>query len=513
MTLPNLNDILLACAEMKWKEHPAAMAEHLTKERGDAKFLRPRHVDYISRVLARASTTPNSRIMIFAPPRHGKSHLCSLFFAVWYLTVYSANRFIMCGYGDEFASEWGGKVRDTMDEFKNVLGVGPSKKNKAADHWTTTRGGTMYTAGVGGALTGRGTNMLVVDDALKSAEEADSQTIRDKIFQWFTQTAFTRLEPGGSVVIINTRWHFDDLCGRLLKEQPGEWEVISFPALAEEEDALGRKVGEPLWADRFPTQALEQIKKTVGSRGWASLYQQRPALEEGAMFRKEWFSYYVDHEDFFELKYADRTERVMKDQCWCFITADLALTMKTHSDYSVAQVWFIERTKDGKGGRMFLHDLWRVQLEGPGVEAELRKMVTKWNPLFIGLEDAHYGKHLVQTFRRDGLPVRALKASKDKVTRAQPLALRLENGRVFFRRGAPWLTDFEDEMSQFPLGRHDDQCDAAAHAVGFADSRDMWIAPPKPELPANSLGKILGMDKVFGPPKPKPLFKYAKEKK
>jgi hypothetical protein len=250
-------------------------------------WLSPRHVQLVDRILVDAAAgrlkdRGYAGIIISEPPRHGKSTHCSHWFPAWFLGRYPQKNVILTSYEADFAASWGRKVRDTLQEHgKREFGVTVRADSSSASRWETTAGGGMITAGAGGAITGRGAHLLVIDDPVKNAEEAASMTIRDSVWDWYLTTARTRVEPGGFQVIIMTRWHPDDLVGRLLKQMQEDpkadrFAVVDLPALAEGDDPLGRAPGEPLWPERYDAEELERIKATLGTRAWSSLYQQRP---------------------------------------------------------------------------------------------------------------------------------------------------------------------------------------------------------------------------------------------
>ncbi len=257
-----------------WQEGPAPLAHRLFPA-----YLIPPHVDLMSRTLAQSAMGQKRRVIITMPPRHSKSETVSHWFPVWYLDRFPDRRVILASYEADFAASWGRKVRDSIRENAHTLRTRIKGDTTAAHRWETTAGGGMVTAGVGGPITGRGANVLIIDDPIKNAEEAESELTRESIWRWWTSTAYTRLEPGGSVVIVMTRWHEDDLVGRLLlhAEEGGEsWEVVNFPAVAEAQDVLGRQVGDPLWPQRYDTEALERIRQAVERYVWEALYQQHP---------------------------------------------------------------------------------------------------------------------------------------------------------------------------------------------------------------------------------------------
>lgn len=218
------------------------------------------------------------------PPRHGKSELISRWFPLWVLETYPDWRVILSSYEASYAASWGRKVRDAISNNGDQLLVRISGNSSAADYWETTKGGGMMTAGAGGALTGKGANVLIVDDPLKNWAEANSPVVRERIWDWWQSTAYTRLEPDGIAIIVQTRWHEEDLAGRLLRggsEGRENWDLLNLPAIAEPGDMLGRQIGEPLWPERFDSESLQRIQGTLDTHVWLPLYQQRPLGASG----------------------------------------------------------------------------------------------------------------------------------------------------------------------------------------------------------------------------------------
>jgi hypothetical protein len=262
---------------------PAELARRCWRE----KWLEPAHVRYVDALLVDAASGKLAEqgyngLIVSEPPRHGKSTHLSHWFPAWYLGSFPSRQVILTSYEADFASSWGRKVRDTLQEHgKREFGVQVRSDSASASRWELTTGGSMVTAGAGGSITGRGAHLLVIDDPVKNVEEAASPTIRNSVWEWYLTTVRTRLEPGGFQVVIMTRWHPDDLVGRLLRQQSenksgDKFLVVRLPALAEGDDVLGRQAGEALWPERYPTVILEGIKETVGQRVWSALYQQDP---------------------------------------------------------------------------------------------------------------------------------------------------------------------------------------------------------------------------------------------
>lgn len=229
-----------------------------------------------------------SMIIVSMPPRHGKSWTVSKYTPPWFLGNWPNKHVMNCGYGTSFAKEWGREVRNLCVKNKEILGFSLADDSQSADVWHTESGGGMVAAGIGGAITGKGADLLIIDDPIKNDEEAYSFTYRDKIWNWWQKTAQTRLHPGGVCVIVMTRWHEDDLVGRLLSPDypgdPDEWRVINMPAIwekAEPDEVLGRVYGDPLWPEMRPLTFLQRIKSSVDHETWVSLYQGEPASSAG----------------------------------------------------------------------------------------------------------------------------------------------------------------------------------------------------------------------------------------
>ena len=218
--------------------------------------------------------------MIFAPPGSAKSTYASILHTPWHFAAHPDHCVIAASHTAELAEKWGRRVRNLVAEHSAVLGVSLATDSQAAGRWETDSGGEYFAAGVGGAIAGRRADLVVIDDPIRSREDADSETVRDKIWDWYKSDLYTRLKPGGRIVLIQTRWHEDDLAGRLLADMAAggdQWEIISLPALAEANDPLGRAVGQPLWPEWEDIANLERKRRAVGPRDWSALYQQRPA--------------------------------------------------------------------------------------------------------------------------------------------------------------------------------------------------------------------------------------------
>lgn len=257
------------------------MAATLTRNDPQPWYITP-HLKLLSQWIVEAVTGVRKRIIVNMPPRHGKSELISKWTPVYFLDNWPHLNVINCGYGNEFSMEWGRKTRDLVTEHKERLRFQLKQDSKAADRWNTNQGGGMKTAGIGGGITGRGAHLMVIDDPIKDDKEANSLHYRDYLYKWWRGTARTRLEPDAAVILCMTRWHDDDLAGRLIHESKkksaeDQWQVLNLPAIAEEDDVLGRIPGTALWPARYDIPALESLMADVGPENWAAQFQGHPA--------------------------------------------------------------------------------------------------------------------------------------------------------------------------------------------------------------------------------------------
>lgn len=433
-----------------------------------------KHLDVLDKALQDVSEGKIKRLIVAMPPRHGKSERVSKKFPAWHVGRNPNDEIILASYSIDLSRGFSRIARDTLIEHQDVFGVEIDRNNQSAESWTIAghRGG-VTAAGVGGPITGRGAKIAIVDDPVKNAEEANSEVMREKIWEWYQSTLYTRLTPDGRIIIVMTRWHEDDLVGRLLKKEREEieegthtgdrWTVINFPAIAEEDDYLGRKPGEPLWPEfGFDLQRLSQIRQDVGSYVFNALYQQRPSAAEGTIFKREYFRYFseqtIGNQQYFVL-HGDVERRYRKESLWCFQTVDTANSTKTINDYFVVSTWYVTPEHD-----LLLYDVYRTHIEGPDQKPLMRELRNRYRPRFQAVEDKTFGTNLIQEMRREGMTVRPIKVDKDKVTRSLVIAARYEVGMVYHREGAPWLTDYEDELLSFPRGKNDDQVDTASMA-------------------------------------------------
>ena len=249
-----------------------------------------RHLAMVDRALTAIATGRIKRLIVEMPPRHGKSELISRYFPAWYLGTFPNRKVILCSYGDDLASNFGLAARRVIEEHgPTYFGVSVSADRASRNDWgIASHDGGMVSAGVGGPITGKGADLLIVDDYCKNSEEAISESWRRKTAAWWKSTAYTRVEPAGAIVVMATRWHKQDLIGELLAGEE-KWHRIKLPAIAEAGDQMGREIGDALWPERWPIKLLEGRKRSIGAAWWSSMYQQNPTIHEGAEWPAEYF--------------------------------------------------------------------------------------------------------------------------------------------------------------------------------------------------------------------------------
>lgn len=413
-----------------------------------------RHLELLSSKLVLLKKRQIQRLMVSMPPRSGKSMLIDIYTPSWWLADAPKDRIILAGYGEQFARTWGAKVRDLIIEYGSDLNLLLNKDRTAADDWELTAGGGMVCVGVGGALMGRGADLLIIDDPIKSSEEADSPTYRDKMWEWFQSTAITRLQPGGVVVAVMTRWSTDDLFARIQQNsQPGDWEILNLPALAEENDALGRLPDEPLWPERFPDDPDYSKRKGSMSPFWFSaLYQGRPVPMGGGLIKEAWLRFWNT--------LPEEPERWI--QSW-----DFSLKDTETSDYTVGQVWC------RKGASLYLVAQFRGHANLALIGQKMQEFILNY-PKAVGIliEDTAMGPIIKQTLQhivRGLIPIRPRGSKRSRLEAVQPL---FQGNNIFLPEKQDgtkerWVWDFVSELTSFPKGAHDDQVDACSQAIAF----------------------------------------------
>lgn len=374
------------------------------------------------------------RLMIAMPPRHGKSQLASRLFPAWCMGRNPRTQIIAASYNSDLANDFGRDVRNIVgsQEFAAIFpGVALSVDSKAANRMNTNKGGTYIAAGVGTAVTGRGARIALIDDPFKDRAEADSERVRDTVWAWYQSTLYTRLMPGGAVVVINTRWHDDDLSGRLLNGRD-KWELLELPAINGD--------GEALWPEWYPVDALERIKANIGPREWSALYQQQPQPDEGTFFQREWFKHW-------------ETRPALN----IYASSDYAVT-EDGGDWTVFVIWGV-----AQNGDLYRLKQWKAQAT-PDVWIDQQcQMIKEWKPLAWFGEAGVIQKAIEPMLRRRMRETNAhcrlewVGSISDKPTRARSFQARAAMGKVLFEPGADL-----GEFLRFPAGKHDDEVDCAS---------------------------------------------------
>lgn len=439
------------------------------------------------------------RLMLFVPPRHGKSITTSQHFPAWAFGKHPELEFIQTSYAESLQLDFSKKIQTAMNsaEYQTLFpGIIIPKRFQAASDWKIAKvlesgeerltGGGLLAAGVGGPLSGRGAHIATVDDPLKNREEADSEVIREAIKSWYSSTFTTRLAPGGGILIIQTRWHDDDLAGWQLRqmaealkeeadsghwpEDAERWKVVSYPAIAIEDEKY-RKKGEPLHPERYSLKSLLKKKRNMIPRDWSALYQQNPVSEEGEYFTKEMWRTYK------------RGDLPKIDTLNVFAAGDLAISTKETADYTVFLVVGLDVNDN-----LWVLDARRGRWDADQITDQMLDIQETWKPLRFGVERDKVaiaiGPLLNQKIRKQksyGLVVEDLQiGGRDKRARARPWQGRMKQGQVLWPEGADWVQDAQNEHMRFDAGVHDDFVDAGAW-VGQMLANETYVPPRKPK--------------------------------
>lgn len=405
------------------------------------------------------------RLMVLMPPGSAKSTYASILFPAWYIARHPTDSVIAASHTAELAERFGRRVRNTLQEHGATLDVEVSSDNASAGQWSTTAGGEYFATGVRGPIAGHRADLVLLDDPVKSREDADSETTSERNWEWWKSDLVPRMKPNGRVVLIMTRWAEHDLGGRLLDDmrsggQP--WHVLRLPMEAERDDPIGRALGEPLWPEWFTDNQRFEAKRDA--RTWSALYQQSPAPETGDYFRKEWLR--------------PVASMPPRDSLRIYGASDYAVT-SSGGDYTVHGVIGLDSDDN-----MWLLDIWRAQASSDVWVQAFCDMVLRWKPMAWAEETGQIrsgvGPFLLRTLRerrayvaRYDFPTRA-----DKAVRAQSIRGRMAAHGLNIPENAPWRTDLTNELMSFPVGRHDDQVDMLG-LIG--QLLDKMILPVKPE--------------------------------
>jgi len=403
------------------------------------------------------------RLMIFMPPRHGKSELATKNFPAWFIGRHPDKEVVSTSYNAELAQIFGYDVRNlvTSNAYKALFGDILRDDSQSKARMVTQNGGSYSAIGVGGALTGRGADILIIDDPIKGRENADSKTVRDLTWNWFASTAYTRLYKTSAVIVVQTRWHMDDLSGRLLEKMNDggeQWEIIEFPAIALEDEIykgkLVRNEGSPLWPDQFPLPLLQSIKDVIGVYEWSSLYQQNPITSENQEFKPEW----IQKVSFDDIKKI-RTRR--------FLTVDTAISRTDDADSTGLCLNFVDEHNNWN------LKAWRARINPKQLIDLIFQLHDEWNIEKVGIEETVYLLTIKPFFdeecRKRGkfpyvVPLKHMNTQKE--TRIRSLIPRYETKSIYHIDST--CKGLEEEMLTFPKGKHDDVLDATAYQTQIA---------------------------------------------
>jgi predicted phage terminase large subunit-like protein len=418
-------------------------------------FINGRHHKVMAKKFEEIASGKIRRLIINMPPRHTKSEFASYLLPAWFLGKYPNKKIIQCSNTAELAVGFGRKVRNLVgsDVYASVFpNVALQSDSKAAGRWATNHGGDYFAIGVGGTVTGKGADLLIIDDPHSEQEAAIASTnpeIYDKVYEWYSSGPRQRLQPGGSIVVVMTRWAKKDLTGRIVQswiDKDGEeWEIIDFPAILPS--------GNPLWPEFWSLKELEALKLELPLSKWNAQYQQQPTSEEGAIVKREWWKVW-------EKENPPPCEFII--QSW-----DTAFTKNERSDYSACTTWGVfNMNEDSSDTHIILLDAVKERLEFPELKQRAMEMYNEWQPDACIVEAKASGAPLVFELRKMGIPVQEFTPTRgnDKITRVNSVSDLFASGKVWAPRKR-WAEEVVEEMAAFPNSDHDDLVDSATQAL------------------------------------------------
>lgn len=438
----------------------------------DANYKFGRHLKRLGHLLMQVEAGQKDRVAVSMAPRFGKSLMISVYYPAWYLGNHPTHKLIMASHTGDLAVDMARKVRNLMqtDDYKKIFpGVAIAADAKAAGKWNTTKGGEVYAVGVGGAVAGRGADLIVTDDPLSEQDLKTGNTSQlDIVYEWFRAGLRTRLMPGGKIVVLHTRWHQRDLIGRLLKDgimnPDGDvYEMFEFPAILEVKNPVSdqkhaeydpeapKTVQKSLWPEQWTLESLLRTKASMPAWQWNAQYQQNPTAQEAAIIKRDQIKWWP----------ADRPPA-----CDFIVQSfDTALTTKERSDYSVCQTWGVWKDEDGNDNIILLN-----RVKGKWEFPELKKMAHEqykdWEPDSVIVEAKASGQPLIDELRRSGIFVQDYSPGKgqDKIARLNAISDMFVSGQIWFPE-TWWATEVVEELLAFPAGEHDDDVDALTLAM------------------------------------------------
>ena len=417
--------------------------------------------------------------MILMPPGSAKSTYASILFPPWFMGRNPQSAVLGVSNTTSLAERFSKRARNLVGarSFRNTFGFGLNEDAQSAGAWEIEAGGEFYAAGVGSAIAGRRADLGLIDDPIKSREEADSEGVRDKQWDWYINDFRTRLKPGARQILIMTRWHEDDLGGRLLEKEPGRWKVVKIPMIAGTDDPLGRAVGQRLWPEWFTEGMVSDAK--ANTRAWNALYQQEPAPDEGDYFQRAWFREYD----------------IRPGQLRIYGASDYAVT-DGGGDFTEHAVVGVDTQND-----LYVLDWWRGQTTSEAWIETQCDLIARWSPL-VWYGEGGPIRRTIEPFLKRRMEERQtfcqlewLASINDKVIRARAFQARAAMEKVWFPKHSEWKSDVIGQLTRFPGGKHDDAVDtlsligrALEFVKGPAAQPPRQYSPPPPARSAGWMG-------------------------
>ena len=417
-------------------------------------FIAGRHHKIMADAFERVANGSLKRLIINMPPRHTKSEFASYLFPAWYLGKYPHKKIIQTAHTAELATNFGRKVRNLVatPDYQALFPTKLSSDSKAAGRWNTNKGGDYFAIGVGGAVTGKGADVLIIDDPHSEQEAMQGNpAVFDRVYEWYSSGPRQRLQPGGSIIIVMTRWSKRDLTGQIInnsvKREGDEWETIEFPALMPS--------GKPLWSEFWSQKELEAIKNEIPVSKWEAQYQQNPTSEEGAIIKRDMWQIWEKDEP-------PKCEFII--QSW-----DTAFEKNNRADYSACTTWGVFYKTDSDGfdtTHIILLDAFKERLEFPELKKKAQELYKDWSPDALIVEKKAAGAPLIYEMRRMGIPLQEYTPSKgsDKIARVNAISDLFASGFVWCP-DTRWAEEVMEECASFPNGEHDDLVDSTSQAL------------------------------------------------
>ena len=417
-------------------------------------FIAGRHHAIMADAFERVANGTLKRLIINMPPRHTKSEFASYLFPAWFLGKYPEKKIIQTAHTAELATGFGRKVRNLVNspDYQKVFPIKLSSDSKAAGRWNTNKGGDYFAIGVGGAVTGKGADVLIIDDPHSEQEAMQGNpSVYDRVYEWYSSGPRQRLQPGGAIIVVMTRWSKRDLTGQIIqnsiKRDGDEWETIEFPALLPS--------GKPLWSEFWKQSELEAIKAEIPVGKWEAQYQQNPTSEEGAIIKREMWKIW-------EKDTPPKCEFII--QSW-----DTAFEKSNRADYSACTTWgvFYKTNSDGFDvAHIILLDAFKERLEFPELKAKAMELYKEWVPDACIVEKKAAGAPLIYEMRRMGIPLQEYTPGKgsDKIARVNAISDLFASGFVWCP-DIRWAEEVMEECASFPNGDHDDLVDSTSQAL------------------------------------------------